>query len=29
MDPNLGEHAEVLSTKEDLLRWLESVLAAV
>lgn len=29
MDPNLGEHPEVLSTKEDLVRWLETVLAAV
>jgi len=29
IDPNLGEHEEVLSTKEDLLQWLESVPAAV
>ena len=29
IDPNLAEHAEVLSTKEDLLQWLESVPAVV
>jgi len=29
IDPNLSERAEVLSTKEDLLQWLESVPAVV
>ena len=29
IDPDLCEHAEILGTKEDLLRWLESVPAAV